>query len=754
MKPKRRKPKRQKPAVKRRKVSSGRLGPKRKSEAHKQKMMAAENVRRLSAQAERTILTQEIGDIPACANPERRARCVEHFEPFCKTYFQEIFYLPWSKDQLKVIAKIERVVIDHDKLAVAMPRGSGKSSLCRAAILWATLSGRHRFSMFIGAVNKQGKDALGWFKEALTKNKLIAADFPEVCFPLCKLDNESRKCRGQRYRGVKTNIGWGKDRIVLPEIPGSIASRSVIEASSLESQFLGAWVAMPDGAIIRPTLAMCDDPQTQESARSQGPAGQTTYRLQVINQAVQGLAGPDAQVAILIPCTVIQPGDLADQLLDRRVYPNYRGERTKRLYSWPTNKALWEEYRELRNQAMNADQSFAEPTAFYHARMCDQGRTLDDDVSKCVNCPRKATCMDCGAVVDNPHRLDDKRNLSAVQAAMHSFYEYGPAGFSAEFQNEPLTHDGSAGYLTAAACQMRFSGRKQGEVPLDCTELTMGVDVQQSSLWYVVVGWQMDYTGYVIDYGVWPRQQRQAFTLREIAESQRNLQTMYPNRGIEGTIQAGLEDFMARALAIDYPRAGGGLVRVGRALVDSGKWPGVIAAVKHKVGGATMMLSKGVGIRAGTRPMSTLKGKFRRDPFGHWYMPPTQGTREFPHVALDTNYWKTFVHSALMTAPGDPGAMTLFGDSPDRHALFAAHLTAETFQETAGHGRKLQEWTIKPQRPDNHWFDALVYAACAASVQGITPPNQKGPPRQGVIHKVRMSYSDIMAGRRNVGGTA
>jgi phage terminase large subunit GpA-like protein len=198
---------------------------------------------------------------------------------------------------------------------------------------------------------------------------------------------------------------------------------------------------------------------------------------------------------------------------------------------------------------------------------------------------------------------------------------------------------------------------------------------------------------------------------------------------------------------VDYERSGnGGLMRLSRVLVDSGKWPGVIAAVKHKAGAAAMSLAKGIGIRAGNRPMSSFKRKQgeRFDPYGHWYMPATQGTREFPHVAIDVNYWKSFLHAAFIAPPGDPGALTLFGSSPETHTLCAAHMTAETFVETQGHGRTVQEWTIRPQRPDNHWLDALNYATCAASVQGITVPNRKEPPRQGVLRRQRMSVDQMM----------
>jgi phage terminase large subunit GpA-like protein len=163
-----------------------------------------------------------------------------------------------------------------------------------------------------------------------------------------------------------------------------------------------------------------------------------------------------------------------------------------------------------------------------------------------------------------------------------------------------------------------------------------------------------------------------------------------------------------------------------------------------------MMLSKGVGLKAGSRPISEFKKKKgeRYDPFGHWYMPSTQGTREFPHVAIDTNYWKSVIHSAFLTAPGDPGALSLFGDSPEMHQLFAGHITAETYVKTHGRGRDVDEWSLKPGRPDNHWFDALVYAITAASVQGITFANRKEPPRTGIIRRKRVSI-DTMLARRN-----
>jgi hypothetical protein len=40
---------------------------------------------------------------------------------------------------------------------------------------------------------------------------------------------------------------------------------------------------------------------------------------------------------------------------------------------------------------------------------------------------------------------------------------------------------------------------------------------------------------------------------------------------------------------------------------------------------------------------------------------------------------------------------------------------------TQGRGRQVDEWKIKPERGDNHWFDCLVASAVMASVQGAGP---------------------------------
>jgi hypothetical protein len=72
------------------------------------------------------------------------------------------------------------------------------------------------------------------------------------------------------------------------------------------------------------------------------------------------------------------------------------------------------------------------------------------------------------------------------------------------------------------------------------------------------------------------------------------------------------------------------------------------------------------------------------------------------------------------TAKGGAGSLTLFGSRPVMHQMFADHQTAEFRTPTAGRGRRVDVWELKPGRPDNDWLDCVVGCGVGASMEGIT----------------------------------
>ena len=89
--------------------------------------------------------------------------------------------------------------------------------------------------------------------------------------------------------------------------------------------------------------------------------------------------------------------------------------------------------------------------------------------------------------------------------------------------------------------------------------------------------------------------------------------------------------------------------------------------------------------------------------------------------------------------------MSIFGKDGDRHRLFSEHLVAEYPVRTEARGRIVDEWKLKPSRPDNHWFDCLVGAAAAASILGVMlPGTHEKPPER----KRRIKLSEIQKAKR------
>ncbi|MFW6337124.1 MAG: hypothetical protein ACOC3G_08340 [Phycisphaeraceae bacterium] len=174
--------------------------------------------RDLQKKLEASKKARDIGAIPEVEDLERRTACSHSFQLFCETYFSDAFHLDWSEDHLRVLSKIESVLLEGGLFAFGMPRGSGKSTLCRAAVLFAMLYGLHRYVVLIAASGDLAQKLLRGVKRVLMANPRLGADFPEACYPLRKLENNARKQVGQLCQGEPTYITWADDELIFPTL--------------------------------------------------------------------------------------------------------------------------------------------------------------------------------------------------------------------------------------------------------------------------------------------------------------------------------------------------------------------------------------------------------------------------------------------------------------------------------------------------------------------------------------------------------
>ena len=648
-------------------------------------------------QAEQSLAGRDIGPLPEVVNPGRKAACERNFQLFCESYFPETYSLAWSPDHLKVIEKIETAVLRGGLFALALPRGSGKTTITESAALWSMLYGHREFVVLIGATESAALELLDSLKTELEVNERLAEDFPEVCYPVAQLEGIANRCAGQLCKGERTRITWTSNEIVLPTVEGSRASGIIVRVAGITGRIRGMKFKRSDGRSVRPSLVIIDDPQTSESA---GSLEQTRKRVRVIAGDILGLAGPGQKISGIMPCTIIRPGDMADIILNRNTHPDWNGEKTRMVYRFPTNMKLWEEYAEIRAEALRTEGNFQKATEFYLAN-------------------REA--MDAGAEVSWEARFNHDE-VSALQHAMNLKFQ-DEAAFMSEYQNDPLPDDtADDSLLSVDEICAKINGLARRRVPLKCDRLTMFVDVQKALLFYVVIAWAEDFTGAVIDYGSWPDQHRHEYSL---ADANPSIQTLFPKAGFEGALYAALSALTDECLGREWEREDGAVLKIERALVDAnwGQSTDVVYQFCRQSSHAGVILpSHGRYVGASSKPMTEYR-KQQGDRLGfNWMIPNVAGKRAIRHVIYDTNYWKSFIHARLAVPVGDKGSLTLYGRIPGAHQLFAEHLTAEYRVKTQGRGRTVDEWKLKPQSHDNHFLDCVAGCAVCGSMLGASLP--------------------------------
>lgn len=670
--------------------------------AHRERQ--AERARRQSSSV------RDIEHIPDIADVERRERCRFSLRLFAETYNPEAFYLGWSADQLKAIARIEEAVLHGALYAFAEPRGGGKTTRCRTAILWAVAYAHRFYPVLIGANDEKATDGLDAVKMFIRFLPLFVADFPEISVPARKLGGIAQRASGQTCKGESTLIEWGQNRIVLPTVPppanwspawplrddGMVpTSGSIVGATGLTAEGIrGTVVTLSTGEQRRPDLILADDPQTRESA---GSPTQIDKRIKLLSADVLGMAGPDKDISGVMPCTVIERGDAADQILDRSKHPMWRGERTQMLRTMPKNMAAWRAYFVVYEQcALREPPDFAEANAYYiaHRDTLDEGAAASWEERKLPG------------------------EVSAIQHAMHLWFR-DPKAFLSEYQNDPEAPEllSECRQLTEEDLIAKLNQQQRGLVPRECNRLTAFVDVQSEVLFWTVCGWTEHFGGALVEYGAYPPQRRDVFTADTASPT---LSDRFPALTESARVYAALADLVPQIMGRAWAQAdASGSMSVLRCLIDCGyETETVHDFLSRSPLRAVLRASKGRGIGPAKKPLNNYTNDPGDEHGWNWRIDArTQGKGRF--IDFDTYPWKSFVASALLAPAGSVGSFYLPGASIREHTLLTSHLLAEYRAPTWGEGRRVEQWMLRAGKRENHWWDGLIGCAVGASTLGL-----------------------------------
>jgi len=672
----------------------------------------------------KTALGQEIGLPPERENIGRYEKACHDFRVFCETYFRDrddpesTFSLDWAECHLEVMQIIREVIDGSQQFALAMPRGSGKTALFIAAVLWAILTGRRKFCIVVAATAKKAFDILKRIKRFLLFNPLLIADFSKELHGIVKLEGEARRCGGQRIDGLPTGIEWLADRIVFPTCPGSVCSGAVLAVSGMEGAIEGfQHVTMSGGSTIRPDLVLCDDPQTRKSSRS--PL-QSANRIEVLNAGIAGLGGPKKGVAILLAGTIMRPNDLMDQILDKERYPEWNGRIFKAVHDFPDNMELWDRYYQIRASG------YGLRTSGKDTESNPEARSLNPEALFYIN--HRAE-MDAGARVYWPERFQvEKGEISGIQHFMNLFYK-DRVVFWSEYQNAPQME---------GAYIFRLADRK--EVERKCLDVPEGVcqnttrwvvasiDVQKYLMYFTVSAVSQDFTVRKIMHGTFPDQKQLFF-------SQDNPPVPLSRKGEDNDEK--MYNAIVRIVNMLAERRwkteAGRVLRTNIVTIDQGYKKGLVQRVQQSCPYPDFVIPyRGHGIMARHKPMSEYDASRNRSAAGkvgiirEMCYENTRNINGEPDILVgDVNFLKTFLHERLHVESGMSGCMAFCNGADVRvgtvgyNMFFIDHLYAEEpFEDIhLESGRRKTIWK-NMERKQNHWLDCFAANLAAAELLG------------------------------------
>lgn len=606
-------------------------------------------------------------------------------------YLPNAYPLPFGQVHKRIVDGVVYAISRGGNIAIAAPRGTGKSTLVNGLLLWALLTGRTKFPVVVPWDDKAKRRALRFWSGELCFNVRLDRDYDDITAPFVASRGQANRLASVTQGGVSTGarLGITEGIIILPHGKGAIGS------ATINGNPRGLNYATINGRIIRPSFAVIDDPQDRETAKSKSRVRDT---IEMIDSDVAGMAGPDERMSMVMPCTVIERGDVADHYLSN---PDWSPIRVGQVVTWPKGwdkkdgkaRRLWDEWNDLRQTGEREQDEGKAAVAFY----------LDN---------REA--MTDGMAVSWEERYDRKRGQpDALYSAMHDFYVMGEHSFAAERQNDPIKQGVTLYTLTPDVIEGKTTDRKAGVTPEWSRLRVAATDINPSyGLSWSVLAFGADQTSAVLAYGVhrmnasgdMPKAQLEKALFEELAAHGRQLAAL-PCKPEIWVINAG-------GTAFDV------VLR--------------FCAESVRICGLQATGSTGRGAR-NYRPWGkALIGKPREQ----CHLAADPNGRKW--IAWNADYWREQAQKAWTGTLGAPGSCSL---PEGHHRTFAEQICREQLQGKAEiAGMMVWVWNTAPGAHDFGDCMSMAYMAAAWSGIGtsgltIQPRKVARRPRSGgVVH--------------------
>jgi hypothetical protein len=601
---------------------------------------------------------------------------------------------PYGHKQIKSIQFNHRIMKNGGRALKLEPRGCAKTSRVTNEATMATLLGMQRYILIVANAMDKANEILASIKTELTTNDSLYRLFPATIACFRHLDKGARGAQFQTYDGLPTHITFNEMQVIFPIIDGEPSSGSVIDVrprDNLKGLFYKIPAGENAGKIIRPTLIILDDIQTENDASQ--PKTIAKIISNVKRSALRG-GSHSKRVSCIMNITPVAIGDVAWHFAKNE--HSFELSRYKLLEKLPSDEAqkMWmNDYAKI---YLNYDREI--PGDRLRAALAGKQYVIDnyDKLHEDAE-----ACWEWAYGWEE----DPITEVSAVHHAYNILLDDGQAAF--EFECQCNIEYGSVDVksriysVTSEQILSKTIDIERYKVPVKCSKIVSHIDINQDVLTYVTATSPSYLQPHILDYGFHPpapifRKHEPIISLRQY----------YKTNDVGEAIQKGLKELYQLLSDTTYDREDGIELSHSLILSDCRYMEDDVFEVCRRSRNK-LMPAQGIYIGPDDDRISLRKYPDGCTVYKECVEKPNSDNT-LSILQIDTNFMKTTAHK-LMAVPSEKrGSATLWYEvDPYYHLVFSQHWEPEKPKMEIGArtGRKRLIWKASISDVENEYFD-------------------------------------------------
>lgn len=680
---------------------------------------------------------RELGIIPPPRHPRIVEACRYDLPRFGLTFctdkyegMKPLLKRPPSPRMLRFVTALQDKILHGGLKHVRWPRGKGKSTWVKIAIIWAALYGHKFFMVVVEKTKGMSRVVVEEIWKRIQTSPKFAVDFPEFAIPMRDVALTPQRMRVQTYMGRPTYMRMDISQFYyykLPTIAGMPHTGAIIAFRGAEQALRGINIES-----ARPDFFFLDDPQSDEDAKNP----ETIAKIEAnIQGAVLGSGELSERISAVMASTPIEPDDVSERFADPKLHPEWETETETLIVRWGDES--------LRNAYIlkleEADACPAnEPERKAALRDAAQNFYLEHQGE-----------IEAGSEMMDPGDFGPGE-VSAYQHALWLYHTMKPTKFMSELQMKP-TRAQNLYHITPQLVASRVNGFEQGVVPAVCDRGVLAFcDVNASAgLRWELGGFGARRILATLAYGQYPRENVPLFP-PELPESARPI---YLADAIRAVADAVLSTPLADESGAPVPVAG--------ICFDGGWMTSTVSTVVRELNAAygrelcawskgfTAAGRGGYSVRHHDIAAKLGMGPAKDNPAGlkageecHLWETP-YGV----FLAYNSDYWKDVSQTSYFANQLAPSSSSFYGTSPYQHFKFAQEVCNEELisKTSSPQYGTVWKWKKDASKP-NHFGDThaglLVYGAIRGFFDPISSTVSATALRNIQQRKIRYVYED------------